>query len=153
MYRKVKQLNNNSRYLDPIFLPLLTNIYRRLSSPTLLRRWLGNYTQHQNESFNSLVWVRAPKHEFHSKARLQLGVIGAVLTFNGGGANWNLVLHALGITTSRNTKNLQPKKDMKRRMHSIEKKENGELHKARKIAEAKQRGAEEDPFYCNPGGF
>ena len=81
-------------------------------------------------------------------------MIGAVLTFNGVDANWNLVLHALGITTSRNTKNLQPKKDMKRRINSIEKKGNAELHKARKIAEAKQPGgAEVDPFHYNPGEF
>ena len=100
-YRKIKQIKDKSHHLDAVFLPLLTKIYRRLSSPTLLRRCLGNYTQHQNESFNSLVWVRAPKHKFHSKARLQLAVIGAVLTFNGGDANWDLILHVLGITTPR----------------------------------------------------
>ena len=41
---------------------------------------------------------------------------------------------------------------MKRRLHSMEKQGKADLHKAKKIAAAKQREAEEASYY-DPGGF
>ncbi len=47
-FKRKGHLVNKSHHLDPVFLPLLIPIYRRLSDVNLLRKCLGGYTQNQN---------------------------------------------------------------------------------------------------------
>ena len=53
--------------------------------------------QNRNESFNSLLWVNAPKTEFVSKATIEIATSHAVLVFNSGQKALLPILEHLGI--------------------------------------------------------
>ena len=62
----------------------LRPIYERLSDPALLARRLPGFTQNANESVNSLVWIRCPKHKWHERKRIKLATASATLHFSAG---------------------------------------------------------------------
>ena len=53
-----------------------------------MKKCLLGATQNCNESFNSLVWLRAPKTEFCSLATMKGAVDQAVIVFNSGSRPW-----------------------------------------------------------------
>jgi len=55
-----------------------------LSSDDLLNRCLGEYTQHSNESFNSLVWSIAPRSKSNEKTIVDIAYDLAIPIFNDG---------------------------------------------------------------------
>ena len=58
--------------------------WRSLCTPALLEKCVLGATQNCNESFNSLVWLRAPKTEFCSLATMKGAVGQAIIVFNSG---------------------------------------------------------------------
>ena len=53
-------------------------IYNDLVKPEELRKCLNDKTQNQNESFNSLIWERAPKYKYCGFDQLEFAVYDAV---------------------------------------------------------------------------
>ena len=64
------------QYIKPVFAALCT--------PELLEKCLLGATQNRNESFNNLVWARAPKTEFVTRPTVDIAVSQAVIIFNSG---------------------------------------------------------------------
>lgn len=62
----------------------MKQIFRGLSNPELLKRYLHGRTQNSNESVNNLIWTRVPKNIFVSKNTLEFSVFEAIATFNNG---------------------------------------------------------------------
>ena len=77
-----------------------------LCDQSLPEKRLLDATQNRNESFNSLIWARAPKTEYATMSTIEVAVSQAVLVFNSGNKlsfpSWSslgmlLVLFALNI--------------------------------------------------------
>ena len=83
-FKRDGNMDNKHHHLDPLFLDLLKPQFERLSTPELLKRCLGGYTQNQNESFNSLIWLRCPKHLWKGPFRIGIATDLAVLQWNSG---------------------------------------------------------------------
>ena len=71
-YKKVGENEEKDYHLDPHFLELLQPTFDRLSEDRLMERCLTGFSQNQNESFNSLIWLCAPKHTWQRPKRVQL---------------------------------------------------------------------------------
>ena len=74
----------NINCLPNVFFDLLKAIFLDLSDEKLLARCVQGATQNPNESINSLVWARCPKHKFNGAGPVQFAAASAVLAFNGG---------------------------------------------------------------------
>lgn len=72
----------NPYHFDAVFEKHLRPIYERLSDPALLARCLQRFTKNTNESVNSLVWLRFPKHKWHGTKRVELATASAALHFS-----------------------------------------------------------------------
>ena len=59
-------------------------IYNDLVKPDELRKCIHGKTQNQNESFNSLIWERAPKYRYYGFDKLEFAVYDAVANFKNG---------------------------------------------------------------------
>jgi hypothetical protein len=59
-------------------------IYEDLTKPQELKKCLHGKTQNQNESYNGLIWARAPKYRYCAFDKLELAVYDAVANFNDG---------------------------------------------------------------------
>ena len=81
------------------FEPFIKPVFENLCNEQLLEKCLKGATQNQNESFNSLIWVRSPKTEYSSLATTQIAVSHATLVFNSGVRALVPVMKALGIHT------------------------------------------------------
>lgn len=90
-FKRTGRFENKDHHLDPVFLELLEPVFKRLSEQFLLRRCLPGFSQNSNESINSLVWMRAPKHKYHGPQRVEMAAMGAVLQFNEGASGKHLV--------------------------------------------------------------
>lgn len=67
------------------FEPYLKPVFEVLCGEELLEKCLLGATQNQNESFNKLIWARAPKTEYATKATVEVATCLAVAAFNSGG--------------------------------------------------------------------
>ena len=83
-YNKKIPCPDKPHHLDPVFEKYLHPIYERLSDPALLSRCLPGFTQNANESINSLVWIRCPKHKWHGRKRILLATASVTLQFSAG---------------------------------------------------------------------
>ncbi|KAJ8051081.1 hypothetical protein HOLleu_04516 [Holothuria leucospilota] len=92
-----KIFKTQPHHLQPVFLEFLLPIFQRLSDPVLLRRCLAGYTQNQNESLNSLVWLRAPKHKHRGARSIELAVILTILQFSKGSSAKHGIMARLNI--------------------------------------------------------
>ena len=73
------------------------NIFQDLSEDCLLEKCLHGKTQNRNESFNSIIWSRIPKHIYVGFTQFQVGLYDAVAHFNIGRKASVLVYEKLGI--------------------------------------------------------
>ena len=117
-FKRTKRFDNKDHHLDPVFLGLLEPVFKRLSQQSLLSRGLPGFPQNNNESINSLVWMRAPKHKYHGPQRVEMAAMGAVLQFNEGSSGKHLVMEKAGIAHGELSVIGSSEKDKKRVKHS-----------------------------------
>ncbi len=79
------------------FGPFAEPIFKDLCKEQLLKKCLLGATQNRNESFNALVWARAPKTEYCSHVTVQIAVSHAALVFNSGRGALTKVMGTLGL--------------------------------------------------------
>ena len=170
-FKRTGSFGNKDHHPDTIFLELLEPVFRRLSSESPLHHCLPGFSQNNNESINSLVWMRAPKQKYYGPQRVEMAAIGAIVQFNEGASGKHLVMKKAGISWGKHSERGSAQKDTKR-IHSAKQKTSQKQRKARKkIRVAKLRAEEErksvegtsygagkfndvDPlqFYCSPDG-
>ncbi|CAN7979344.1 unnamed protein product, partial [Ixodes persulcatus] len=80
----LRRARRRYNYLPAAVLEVLKPIYQQLAKPELLKKCLHGKTQNANESFNNVVWERAPKNVFLGLETLKIATMDAVLTFNDG---------------------------------------------------------------------
>ena len=100
--------------LPNVFLEVLRPFFMTLSDSKLLRRCVQGTTQNPNECINSLVWVRCPKHKFHSTKVVRFAVASAVCHFHGGAVSREKVMARLSIPGGVYTRQASNTKDRKR---------------------------------------
>ena len=80
----------------------------------MLEKCLLGATQNRNESFNSLIWTRAPKTEYATRSTIEVAVIQAVLVFNSGQQVLLPILEQLGVAPGPICTEYLAKKDQHR---------------------------------------
>ena len=141
-FKRTGSFQNKDHHLDPIFLKLLEPVFKRLSSESLLRRCLPGFSQNNNESINSLVWMRAPKHKYYGPQRVEMAAIGAIVQFNGASGK-HLVMEKAGIAQGKHSESGSAQKD-KKSINSAKRKSSQQQKRGRKkIRVAKLRAEEE----------
>ena len=135
-YKRTGEMENKPHHLGPIFLDMLKPVFTRLSEPALLMRCLSGYTQNQNESFNSLIWKRCPKHLWRGPCQIEVAVNLAMLYWNGGSAKTRQeILDANGLVYGKHCNEASVSKDIirvkqsEKRTTETEKKETRCTHK------------------------
>ena len=114
-YKKTgKPVENKNHHLDPVFVEHLEHVYNRLSDDKLLECCLPGYTQNPNESINSLVWIRCPKHKWFGRKRVEMAAISATLHFCSGAKAKHRVMELCGIAGGEQTVLASEKRDMLR---------------------------------------
>ncbi|XP_018360539.1 PREDICTED: uncharacterized protein LOC108759546 [Trachymyrmex cornetzi] len=79
-------------------------IFEDLSSRELLERYLGGETQNNHKSYNSTVWVFAPKHLHYGAKIIEIATYLAVGIFNEGFYAGLKIMTTIGIVIGRNAK-------------------------------------------------
>ena len=100
--------------LPEVFLELLKPILVSLSDEELLKRCILGTTQNPNESINSLVWVRCPKHKFQGAKSVDFAAASAVLSFNGGSTRYSDLMESVGTPAADVALKIYEKKDQDR---------------------------------------
>ena len=85
---------------------LVKPIYTDLIKPEALKKWLHGLTQNYIESFNSMIWERAPKNTYISLEKMKFAVYDAVGCFNDGRKSSLELLRHVGISPGCYTTNL-----------------------------------------------
>ena len=142
-FKRTERFDNKDHHLNPVFLELLEPVFKRLSEQSLLRRCLPGFSQNNNESINSLVWMRAPKHKYHGPQRVEMAAMGAVLQFNKGASGKHLVMEKAGIAHGKLSVIGSSQKDKKRVKHSKLKASKKQKKARKKIIQAKKKAEEE----------
>ena len=78
-------LHKAGKGLHPDVIKHVKPVYDSLTDETELAKCLHGHTQNANESFNALIWERAPKIRYCGLAKLKLCVYDAVSFYNYGG--------------------------------------------------------------------
>ena len=99
-YKRTGENPMEKYHLNPPFLAFLTPTFNNLATDNLLKRCLPGYTQNSNESINGMVWVRAPKHKWHSIKRVKISVTSAILRFNAGAGPRRDVMKRVNINNT-----------------------------------------------------
>ena len=110
---------------------LLKPIFLDLSDEKLLARCVQGATQNPNESINSLVWVRCPKHKFNGAGPVKFAAASAVLASNGGAERQVQLQSSLGTPISGSSVKAFLKRDKCR------------VKKSQKAADTKQKKKEQ----------
>ena len=96
-------LPSQSPSIPPDYMQYLRPFWEQLCDERLLRKCLLGATQNRNESFNSLIWARAPKTKFTGLNAVRLVVSQAVLVFSSGCQAASLsVMESAGIQPGPN---------------------------------------------------
>lgn len=95
--------------------PLITPIYKDLLKPEELEKCLHGMTQNQNESYNALIWERAPKSVYISIEKMKFAVYDAVAVFNDGRQGSLDILKRVGVNPGYYTTELCSILNIKRR--------------------------------------
>lgn len=101
-WQKAKTAGQLSDYKHGTPLPddvinAVTPIYIDLSDKRLLEKCLGDFTQNNNESFNSLLWRFASKTTSSGAVVVQIAAYLAVCIFNGGYMDVLKIMELMGI--------------------------------------------------------
>lgn len=141
--------------LSDSVLEVIRPIYEDLTSNDLLERCVGAFTQNNNESLNSTIWMFAPKHLHCGKNTIDIANYLAVVIFNEGFKQILKIMDEMGMEIGPNAKQYAECRDNERiqrsnRRASIASKE---ARTARREASAAQHSffeAEEGGLY-GPG--
>ena len=128
--------------LPNVFLEVLRPVFMTLSDSKLLRRCVMGTTQNPNECINSLVWVRCPKHKYHSAKVVRFAVASAVCHFHGGAVSRERVMERLSIPGGIYTSQASNTKDRKRVSKSDS--QASKKHKKRREGEQLRRTRREE---------
>lgn len=142
-FKRTGRFESKDHHLDPVFLELLEPVFKRLCEQSLLRRCLPGFSQNSNESINSLVWMRAPKHKYHGPQRVEMAAMGAVLQFNEGVSGKHLVMEKAGIVHGELSLSGSAQKDQQRVKHSKLKASEKQRKARRKIRQGKKKAQED----------
>jgi len=132
-----KPIENKSHHLDPVFIDFLTPVYDRLTNDSLLERCLPGHTQNPNESLNSLIWSRCPKHKWFGRKRVEMAAISAILQFSSGATAKHTVMELADIPLGMQTATASMRKDSIR----VKKANKRTSEKSKKERRAKRRNA------------
>eukprot|EP00795_Rhopilema_esculentum_P007380 gene7380-13123_t len=105
-------------HLDEVFLEFLLPLFDRLCSTSLRKRCLPGLSQNVNESFDSLIWIRCPKHQNKRMKVDEVATGSAVLQFNVGATGKHALMDILGIAMGNYTEHCSNKKDQRRIVQS-----------------------------------
>lgn len=94
-------------------------IYLDLVKPEVLEKCLHGKTQNQNESFNSLIWIRAQKHKYCGFDKLELAVFDSVAHFNDGRQALLDILRSVNLNPGVNTTSYSRISNLKRKRSSV----------------------------------
>ncbi|XP_041472696.1 uncharacterized protein LOC121421961 [Lytechinus variegatus] len=152
-YKNKGSMVDKDHHLDVAFLDLLLPTFKRLSAPDLIERCLPGYTQNQNESLNSLIWKRCPKHLWRGPRVVRIATNLSVLAFNcGAEQSRNRLFQALNLKMSAHTLSSLQRKDSSRlknaekRAREVEKKKR-EASRFRKSREEEMHAEREGVVY------
>jgi hypothetical protein len=150
-YKRNKTFQRKDHHLDAVFLEVLLPEFKRLSEYSLLLRCLPGCSQNANESVNSLVWNRAPKHRYKGPKSVEMAVMSAVMQFNSGASSRHKVMKAACIPAGGFTSQGSAKKDKARISRSVRNASNQDKERRRKIREAKlaAKDLEGEPSYSS----
>ena len=107
-------------------------IYLDLINPVELKKCLHGLTQNQNESFNSMIWERAPKTTYCGYEKLEFAVYDACAHFNYGRQATIDILKIMNVDAGYHTRMMCYKLN-KRRKYRATYKSKASSNKARKI--------------------
>ena len=141
-YKKGLPCPNKPHHLDKVFEEHLCKIYDRLTDSALLARCLPGYTQNANESINSLVWNKCPKHKWHGRRRVQLAALSAALHFSGGASAKHAIMEKVGLTVS-DTAKMEARRRDSERIKQAEKRVQDQ-HKKYRVARRQAKQHDED---------
>lgn len=108
----------------------------------LLARCLPGFTQNANESVNSLVWVRCPKHKWHGRKRIELATASAALHFSAGATAKHEVMAKAILAVGAQTRKESSRRDSGR-IKKAEKRIQ-EQHKKYRVARRQARQRDEE---------
>ena len=97
--------------LSDYLLSEITPIYEDLSSGNLLQRCIGRFTQHNNESFNALIWSFAPKRVFNGAKTVKISSHLTESIFNEGYESLLKMMHIMNIIIGTNVVALRTEVD------------------------------------------
>ena len=118
---------NSKDCLPEVFMDLLKPIFNDLSSEVLLKRCVLGVTQNPNESINSLVWLRCPKHKFNGAKIVKSAAAAAILQFNGGATMSASLMKEMGTPANESS------------FTKLEKKNNERIKMAEKAGDEKEK--------------
>ncbi|KAK3911583.1 Halomucin [Frankliniella fusca] len=72
-------------------------VFEDLTSPDLLERCIGGYTQNPNESVNNLMWLGCPEVRFFGKKTVDIAAAEGILQFNDGCRSKIKVMREMGV--------------------------------------------------------
>eukprot|EP00112_Aurelia_sp_Birch-Aquarium-sp1_P015936 Seg357.6 transcript_id=Seg357.6/GoldUCD/mRNA.D3Y31 product="hypothetical protein" protein_id=Seg357.6/GoldUCD/D3Y31 len=135
----------------------LKSVFEALSNDRLLSSCLHGQTQNQNESYNALIWKRAPKVSHSSLVTVQLATFLALSHFNDGCKTVAHILEELGVEPGIHCLKAGRKEDKERIRLSVYKSTEKAKRRRRTIRNRKkgysdQLDEEEGPQYKS-GGF
>ena len=148
---------HHSHPLPSAIAEVVRGIFDALSSDILLDACLHGGTQNQNESFNGMIWQRAPKISHSSLRTVQLATKIAIGQFNDGYKTILRILEEAGVTPGRHCKLFCQKED-KDRIYMALYRSTDRAKKRRRAIRNKKKGYadqlehREGPQY-QPGGF
>ena len=120
-----------------VILPIFS--YADLGSDKLLERCVHGLTQNDNESFNQIIWKKAPKDVFVARKTLEIAVASAVLSFNDGGSGILKIYNKCGIPPGHFTLLGCSKSDYIRKKSSA-RKSSTKCKTARKVTRSIRKG-------------
>lgn len=135
-YQKAKATKQKTKYkhekiLPPAILQAIYPIYLDLSKPDLLERCVGGFTQNNNESLHSTIWIQAPKVLFSGTDTVIVAVNIAVSIFNDGFISVLRTMEALNVKPGTNAEQMCRAVDQER----LEKVEREKAEEEQKLAE------------------
>ena len=140
---------SDAKCLPEIFLEARTPLFTKLSNPKLLERCLEGFTKNANESVNSVVWTRAPKHKYQGMGGVRTAAAAAICSVNDGAVSEVNRPRQMNLTEEEHTISALKKRNHLRLYHAA-KKETDEATIRRAKGRRMRKATEEKRNEGNP---